>query len=59
MIHLTLASGVMGPTLAAASTPDTDFCLLDYAQCPTRDICILVDMGSGCTNDDWCLVDKD
>jgi len=59
MTHLTLVSGTAVPAMVLKRTPDTDICLLDYAQCPNTDVCILADYGSGCQTQDWCLVDKD
>jgi hypothetical protein len=55
--HLKLASG-MGLNLEAASASGTsEMCLLDYAHCSTSDTCWIMDLGSGCSNHDGCIID--
>lgn len=38
-------------------TTDSEICLIDYAHCPTRDLCWIIDFGSGCDTQDNCIID--
>ncbi len=38
-------------------TRESEICLIDYAHCPSHDICWLVDIGSGCDSQDSCFID--
>jgi hypothetical protein len=43
--------------IPSASKKESEFCLIDYAQCPTRDVCWVLDLGSSCESHDGCIVD--
>jgi hypothetical protein len=55
--HLRLASSGFGVGRAAAKSPETEYCLIDYTHCPVQDTCWLLDLGSGCESRDMCIVD--
>jgi hypothetical protein len=41
----------------ASSKKESEVCFIDYAQCPVRDICWVLDLGSGCNTQDSCIID--
>jgi hypothetical protein len=57
MRHLTLANRWQPIRRPAGKSPDSDMCLVDYAHCPTSDVCWLIDVGSGCDAHDGCIID--
>lgn len=54
MTHLRLANG---GGERSRKTEDTEACFIDYSQCPTADLCWLIDMACGCQNRDNCIID--
>ena len=36
---------------------ESEVCFIDYASCPTRDTCWVLDIGSGCESHDGCIID--
>ncbi len=54
MMHLRVANaGCPAPRKAE----DSEVCFVDYSQCPTSDLCWVLDLGCGCQNTDNCIVD--
>ena len=52
--HLRLANGGSGDPRV---TEDSEVCFVDYSQCPTSDLCWLIDLACGCQNRDNCIID--
>jgi hypothetical protein len=52
--HLRLANGGRERPRV---TEDSEACFVDYSQCPTADLCWVLDLGCGCQNRDNCIID--
>ena len=56
MKHLSAVNG-SSVVVPASSRNESEFCLIDYAHCPTRDTCWVLDLGSSCDPHDGCIID--
>lgn len=54
--HLRVVNG-SSVVVPASSKKESEVCFIDYAQCPVRDICWVLDLGSGCVTHDGCIID--
>jgi hypothetical protein len=52
--HLRLANGCRE---CPRKAQDTEACFIDYSQCPTADLCWVLDLACGCQNRDNCIID--
>jgi len=41
----------------SARKEESEICFIDYASCPVRDTCWVLDLGSGCESHDGCIID--
>jgi hypothetical protein len=54
--HLRVVNG-SSRLLPAARKNESEICFIDYASCPTRDTCWVLDLASGCDSHDGCIID--
>ena len=55
--HMKLANGIRGAADVAARSEVSEICFVDYSQCPSSDLCWILDAGCGCEQHDNCFVD--
>ena len=52
-----LANGIRGTAEVAAQSETSEICFVDYSQCPSSDLCWILDAGCGCEQHDNCFID--
>lgn len=59
MIGVRHLRSVNGSSMVIPSAPksESEICFIDYASCPVRDVCWVLDLGSGCDTHDGCIID--
>jgi hypothetical protein len=56
MRHLRAVNGSC-VVVPSARRNESEICFIDYASCPNRDTCWVLDLGSGCNQKDGCIID--